>query len=328
MMFMTGAKAAMITLRDAKTCQIVNDVALETTFHSPLVCGFTMESAAYYLQQLRTIDPWAEAQRQHYPFQPTLMSTVCDPASMPDNKFFEWLSNLGCRETVVFELSRMVGYWSALNLFFEVPQGNSAISAKTYLSFHSDFLKEAWVTSQEFIHGKQSRQISLEQVGAPACIINQSYEILAHNSSFDLLKNKGTVAVFGPKKRLSVAHGIVFAGRPDISSGIGRHDSEATDCHAFMASFDPDPLHEGKRDGHQLIIFRSRADKRQANAIPVQLLESLTAQEKRMLEYVESGLSIRHAGDQVGVKRSRAFEIWGSVKSKLAISNAHQIRSG
>ena len=109
MMLSTGAKAAMITLRDAKTCQIVNDVALETTFHSPLVCGFTMESAAYYLQQLRTIDPWAEAQRQHYPFQPTLMSTVCDPASMPENKFFEWLSTLGCRETVVFELSRMVG---------------------------------------------------------------------------------------------------------------------------------------------------------------------------------------------------------------------------
>ena len=114
--YATDAKAAMITLRDKKTCQIVNDIALERTFHSPLVCGFSIESAAYYLQKLRTIDPWAEAQRHHYPFRPTLMSAVCNPSDMPKNEFFKWLDDLGYHETVVFELNRMEGHWSALNL--------------------------------------------------------------------------------------------------------------------------------------------------------------------------------------------------------------------
>jgi hypothetical protein len=328
MMTVTGAKAAMITLRDAKTCQIVDDVALETTFHSPLICGFTIESAAYYLQELRTIDPWADAQRLHYPFRPTLMSTVCGPASMPDNKFFKWLADLGCRETVVIELNRMSGYWTALNLFFEEPQSDEAETAKRYLALHSDILKEAWITSQEFIHSKQSQQISLEQVGAPACVVNQNFEVLAHNRNFGHLASIGAVALFGPSKRLSVEHSVVFAGSSDLSSGIRRHDSDATDYRAFMASFDPDPLHKGKREGHQLIVFKSPSSRDNSQKFPEHELENLTAQEKKMFAAVQGGLSVLRAGDQIGVRRSRAFEIWASVKSKLAISNSHQVRTG
>ena len=62
----TGAAAAIITLRDKKTCQIVNDRDLEQAYHSPLICGFPMEAVVYYLTELRTIDPWAEFQRSHY----------------------------------------------------------------------------------------------------------------------------------------------------------------------------------------------------------------------------------------------------------------------
>ena len=316
----------MITLRDAKTCQIVDDVALETTFHSPMICGFTMESAAYYLQELRTIDPWADAQRQHYPFRPTLMSTICSPATMPDNKFFRWLTDLGFHETVVFELNRMAGHWSALNLFFKEPQGAQAEAAKNYLALHCDLLKEAWLASQEFTHNKQSRQISLEQIGTPACVVNQDFEVLASNRNFGHLMANGVVAMFGPKKRLSVEHSIMFTGNPEISSGVRRHEAEINDYQAFMASFDPDPLHEGKREGHQLIIFRSSSERRNHQEFTEFELKNLTPQEKKMLAAVQHGLSIRDAGDAIGIKRSRAFEVWGSIKSKLSISSSHQVR--
>jgi len=254
------------------------------------------------------------------------MSTVCDPASMPDNKFFKWLADLGCKETVVFDLNRMGGYWSALNLFFEESRSEQAEAAKTYLSLNSNFLKEAWVTSQEFIHSNQSRQISLEQIETPACVVNQEFEVLAHNRNFQHLKAIGAVALFGPKKRLSVAHSITFAGSPEISNAVRRHESDAIDYQVFMASFDPDPLHKGKREGHRLIVFRSSSEKK--SSFQSYELESLTAQEKKMFGAIQGGLSIRQAGDNIGVKRSRAFEIWSSVKSKLAISNSHQVRSG
>lgn len=326
LMSATGAKAAMITLRDRKTCQIVNDIALESTFHSPLVCGFKMESAAYYLQELRTIDPWAEAQRQHYPFKPTLMSAVCNSSDMPDNKFFKWLGDLGCHETLVFELNRMGKHWSALNLFFEEPQGSEAESAKKYLELHFDLLKEAWLASQEFIHNKQTRQISLEQIGVPACVVNQNSEVLAYNKNFEHLVAIGTVATFGPTKRLSVEHNIVFAGSPEISDNIRRHEAEKTDYQAFVASFDPHPLHEGKREGHQLIVFRNPSEQARSTNFQACQLDSLTAQEKKLFAAVQGGVSVQKAGELIGVGRSRTFEIWAAVKLKLTISNSHQVR--
>lgn len=327
LMSATGAKAAMITLRDRKTCQIVNDVALERTFHSPLICGFKMESVAYYLQELRTIDPWAEAQKLHYPFKPTLMSTVCNSSAMPDNKFFIWLGNLGYHESVVVELNRMEGHWSALNLFFEDPQGREAEMAKKYLTLHFEVLREAWLTSQAFIHNQQTQQISLEQIGVPACVVNQNSEVLAHNKNFGQLEGIGAVATFGPTKRLSVENNIEFAGNPEISRKIRRHDAEKTDYQAIATSFDPDPLHEGKREGHQLIVFRSPSERTSSLGFQACQLDSLTAQEKKLFAAVQDGVSIQKAGKLIGVGRSRTFEIWASIKSKLTISNSHQVRN-
>jgi len=77
MMQMTGSPAAMITLRDASTCQIVDDQALIDQFHSPLICGFREEAVKYYLGSLSTIDPWAEAQTSNRPYRPVLMSNIC-----------------------------------------------------------------------------------------------------------------------------------------------------------------------------------------------------------------------------------------------------------
>ena len=115
----TGAKAALITLRDKETCQIVNDVDLEAKFHSPLIRGFSQEAIIHYLTNLRTIDPWAEFQRSNYPLRPVQMSKVCPTETIADTRFFDWLRGEGFQDTIVFELDRMAGYWTAMNLFLE-----------------------------------------------------------------------------------------------------------------------------------------------------------------------------------------------------------------
>ena len=113
----TPAHAAIITLRDKKTCQIVNDDALEQEYHSPLIQGFSLEAVTYYLEELRTIDPWAAAQIHHYPHRPTVMSKVIVPRDTKDRRFFDWLEMGGLKDTIAFELDRMPGNWTAINLF-------------------------------------------------------------------------------------------------------------------------------------------------------------------------------------------------------------------
>ena len=93
-MAVTGAPAAMITLRDSATCQIVNDDALEREYHSPMISGFPPHAVTFYLNELRTIDPWAVAQRMHPPFIPVAMSQICPPGTIQDTRFFSWLAGL------------------------------------------------------------------------------------------------------------------------------------------------------------------------------------------------------------------------------------------
>ena len=51
---------------------------------------------------------------------------ICPPSTVKDTCFFEWLKEQGCEDTVVFELDRMAGYWTAINLFLEKSDGPTA----------------------------------------------------------------------------------------------------------------------------------------------------------------------------------------------------------
>jgi hypothetical protein len=323
----TGAKAAMITLRDGKTCQLVDDVEIQSKFHSPLVCGFNIESVEYYLKELRERDPWADTQRHYYPFKPILMSTVCNPIDHPQDAFFTWLAEMGIKETAVFELNRMPGYWTAVNLFFEEQCSDQAIFAQSYLKEHDLLLREAWGASQKFLHMEQAQKISLEQIGVPACLVNRNCEVISRNMQFKKLTEVGAVMCFGPNQRLSFDRNVAISGDDDLPFEIRRHDATEGNYRAFLTSFDPDPLHEGQIEGHYLITFPSFSGMAERRPFSELELKQLTCQERRMLDAVRSGHSVSAAGSSIGVKRSRSFEIWRSVKAKLNLNNSHQLRN-
>lgn len=322
----TQGKAAMITLRDGKTCQIVNDDALEAEFHSPLILGFSYEAVVYYLQELRTIDPWAAAQKKHYPQRPILMSRVCDPDEVPDQRFFSWLKQYDITDTVAFELNQMPGHWTACNIFMERHKPEAAHAALAYATEHHLFLKSAWQASQKLQHSQQSSRATLDHMAhleIPTCITGPNGEVINGNSAFEQLLALGHAATHGPKRRLVVPHSSRLAGNAAWLERSKMNEGEAAPTFTISASsFPPDPLYEGKREDWWLLSFQQ--DGGQTTALAG--LDLLTPQEKSLLDAIQSGSSVASAGEIVGVKRSRAFDIWASVKSKLSISNAHQIR--
>lgn len=325
----TSACAAIITLRDKKTCQIVNDHDLERTYHSPLIQGFPMEAVVYYLTELRTIDPWAEYQRVNFPHRPTVMSKVCPPENHRDQRFFGWLKDLGMEDTVVFELDRMAGYWTACNLFLPSRDPDQAASLAAFAEQHYDFLRSAWQTSQSFQHSLQAQSSLLEQfgdAGKPSCFVGANGELREASAEFQTLLGQDIVRLSGPNKKISLTRGMKVSGLSSWENhALTWHDGPATTLRIDATSIEPDPRFRGRREKFWLLTVAGYS-KDLSTPAPSFDLRDLTSQEVRLFRAVVQGSSVSAAGALIGVKRSRAFEIWSSIKEKLNISNAHQVR--
>ncbi|PTV96088.1 hypothetical protein C8J27_103421 [Rhodobacter aestuarii] len=328
MMTATGAKAAIITLRDGKTCQIVDDEALLTEYHSPLVCGFSIQAIAHYMQNLRTRDTWADVQCTHYPERPMLMSRVFDPASAPDQSFFEWVNAAGVTDTAVFELERMPGYWTACNLFLGPQSAAEKQAALDYAADNYCFLRKAWQTAQNMVHVEQARHAAFDQLARmsiAACITGPNGEVERSNALFDVLLSEGQVGTCGPKRRLLVPRAAQQHGAASWLASAASDTIEAKEpLDVWATPFSPDPLYRDQRAPSWIVTF---GKKRDGVPCPLPLHEvALTAQERRLFDAVRAGATVAQAGEVIGVKRSRAFDIWAEIKQKLGIRNAHQIR--
>lgn len=325
----TPACAAIITLREKRTCQIVNDVELEAHYHSPLIQGFSLEAVQYYLTELREIDPWAECQRTHYPFRPMLMSAVKAPESAPYNRFFNWLNDLGMYDSVVFELDRMAGYWSACNLFLPSRDVADARELMTFVNQNFEFLSKAWKTSQGFEQNRQTANTLLEHFdenGQPCCIVGPNGELGSVNSKFEELLAEGYVRLSGPKKKISFSRDVSVSGLGGWEDhALTYHDHVGEPVRAVAKPVEPDPRFTGKREKSWVLVFHG-ASQPSVEALDHADPNSLSLQERRLFDEILAGLSVEDAGLKIGVKRSRAFEIWQSVKAKMNISSAHELR--
>ncbi len=330
-MLATGAKAAIITLRDKKTCQIVNDVELEQKFHSPLIRGFSTEAIVHYLTNLRTIDPWAEFQRTTYPYRPMQMSKTCPQDSVPDRRFFDWLEGEGFTDTIVFELDRMSGYWTAINLFLETPESHVAQKAMDFSNEYYDLIRNAWIASQNLSKTRQSSAALLDRAagaGSPVCIVGSNGELLECNTLFDEVLESDTIRISGSTKKLSFARSVTVFGLDRWEQhDFLKHDADATPLLLLASPIEPDPLFADKREKLWLLTCTNKGAARpQTRSIPAFDLDALTRQERSLYTEISLGKSVEQAGLAIDLKRSRTFEVWSSVKEKLGITSAHQLR--
>jgi len=316
----TPAKAAIITLRDGKTCQIVDDNALVQQHHSPLIVGFSPEGVHYYLKELRTIDPWAAAQKKYYPRRPLLMSKVCHPESVGDQKFFKWLKSQGIQDTIAFELQSMPGYWTACNLFLEDYNPSQADELLDFANTHQNILSNAWQASQALIRSNQSEQAILDQLsnlGLPACLTGPNGEVFSNNSEFDQLIKLGLVRVVGHKRMLSIGSNVIQHGFQEwISKFTLKHDFDGPEFDVSAQAFEPDPLYKGNRKQFCVLTFRNRSTTNNNNVCLPFNLDQLTVQEHRLYNAILSGLSVSDAGVSIKLRRSRTYEVWSEVKHK------------
>lgn len=328
-MHVTGAKAAMITLRDKKNCQIVNDDILEKEYHSPLICGFSYDGVVFYLQNLRAIDPWAEAQITHYPHRPTIMSEVCNPDTVADQEFFKWLNDQGIEDTITFELEKMPGYWTACNLFLEKRSTQTTQSVLDFANTHLEFFRNAWQASQELIRTHQSSQAALDQlanIGVPACIIINERDVYASNDAFDRLVDAGDILVSKPSGRLSIPRSAsLLNGGQLLADKIAWHNETDTELNITASPFHSDPLFKDKKVKFWLLSFET--DNAHGKTVQKKFdLEILDRQEERLFKAILSGRKVKDAGKDIGLGHSRTYVVWKSIREKLGIKNAHTLR--
>lgn len=330
MMITTGAPAAMITLRDAQTCQIVDDDAFVQEFHSPLICGFSAPLAEFYLQELRSSDPWADAQRGHFPTRPQVMSEICAPSDFPEEALFKWLGELGICDTVAVAIDQMQSHWTALNIFVPVNDENVRSKAVRMLEAHLPILKNSWKGSQELIHSRQLSQAILEQLAAleyASCIVSSDGKVLTRNTAFDEVLSDDAVAILSPGRTLSLPGGTEFHGLNEQT--VARISSNrASDLHFIVNAtpFDVDPMFKGRKEVNWLLTIRSEANGISRSILSTLDYSQLDEREAQLTRLIIDGQKVKDAGAVVGLGRSQTFKLWADVKHKLGVKSAHQLR--
>lgn len=328
-----GAKAVMITLRENKTCQIVDDVALRERHHSPYVVGFKPEEVVYYIEHLREKDIWADFQVTYRPLLPTQMSTHVSSEEFGKTELGQWCGSQGINDTIVVQLVTMSGYWTALNIFFDSTEAGRTEKIFSVLNAHLDFLKNAWNAGRSIVRSRETGRALLNFLsdqGIAACKIDRSGRVLVENDQFETLRKSGVVKVTKPADRLSVSDLVDTTGLVDsvlgkllqFATGEGETRYSVLSRPVFS-----DPYYEGLEDPEQFLIFEDIG--RQSHSMQSRIkaqISALTRQEHRLFEAISNGLSVSEAGESIGIKRSRAFDVWRSVKEKLNIEAAHQLR--
>ncbi|MCB1327944.1 MAG: hypothetical protein KDK28_00060 [Maritimibacter sp.] len=330
---LAGAKAGIITLRENRTCQIVDDAQLQQEHHSPFVEGFELERVAYYIYNLRQKDVWAQAQITHRPLVPTRMSTLVSSEEFGQTELGQWCLDQGINDTIVVQIGQVPGFWTALNVFFDGKDPGCAERILGLLNDHLALLKSAWKTGRDVVRTRQTGHgllAFLSEQGIAACLLDNAGAMTADNEKFRELREKGVVKVSIPSNRITLSDNIERKGMsPTVSAVIGVHDGESGDpaYRIMMRPIPTDPLYEGIREPELMLLLEPVEG--EDTELPHRLgprLSALTEQERDIFDAVARGLSIPDAGGAIGVKRSRAFEIWGTVKEKLGLKNANQVR--
>ena len=319
----TNAPAAMITLRDKKTCQIIDDNALVNEFQSPLIDGFPIPVAQYYLRELRRNDPWAEAQRAHFPTRPQAMSEICAPEDYPDHVFFRWLGELGICDTVAVAIDQSDTHWTALNVFVPTHDESVRMRALSLLNTHLSVLKNGWKNSQQLIRSSQANEAILEQLtdfGIPACVLDARATVLRNNEAFEHLATTGLVVIAPANRGLSVAYQSEFQGLDgSLTKKIARHEASDENVSLLGRPFDLDPLYQGSDWQDWLVTIRiSEARNETKRGRPLDLT-CLEPREAQFFELKNSGSSTIGAGSAVGLRRTQSFTIWATIRRKLGI---------
>lgn len=330
---MTGAKAAIITLRENTTCQIVDDVQLQKEHHSPFVEGFTLEKVAYYIYNLRQQDAWANAQITHRPLVPTQMSRLVSSEEFEKTELGQWCAEQGINDTIAVQIGQVPGFWTALNVFYDAdPQSTARIFA--VLNDHLPLLKNAWRTGREVVRNRQTGEALLAFLsdrGTAACLLDLSGAVTEANRAFWELKRKGLVRVATPSKRISLADSVDRNGmEPRVSAQLGshQHDGDAQSFRAGILPIATDPLFAGGKKPETLLVIEKNEHGGQHLRRELDTrLNTLTPKEAALFEAVASGLPVHRASETIGVKRSQTFAIWGRVKEKLGLESASQLRA-
>lgn len=223
------------------------------------------------------------------------------------------------------ELNALPKHWSALNLFFAETDDTDVKAGKTYLEDNIDVLRDAWKTSQEFVHGAQRAVSSLEHMSnlsIPAAIVDEGGKVHQSNALFQSYCTQGRIRLTGTK-HLLLPDGVSISGDADLLDTISRETwDDDFDLKIVVSRILSDPSFPENSEAYCLLTFHPSTFMPTNDAVA----NLLTRQELDLYKAIKAGKTVRDAGETIGIKRSRTFEIWNSVKQKLGVSSAHQIR--
>lgn len=180
----SGAKKAIIALRDNKTAELVIPDRVGREFFSPMLFGFSEAEVESYLTRYSVFDPWTAIERRRRPIVPYALSDYLPDAKLRASTFWEWLEGQGISDTCVAELERGRQGWVALNLYFDSSAPGASLRVAAVMRKAAPAISRSWKIFQQIQKYRDGAAISPRFMAAfaqPAMFFDQAFEIVAIN---------------------------------------------------------------------------------------------------------------------------------------------------
>lgn len=328
---LTGAKKAIIALRDNKTAELVVPETVSDTNISPVVFGFSEIDVENYLTKYYALDPWTDIERRKRPVVSYHLSTYLPTAQLRASPFWPWLDGQGISDTHVAELDSGARGWVALNIYFDGANRKTGERVQAFMHENLAAISRSWKLFQQIQKYRCGETISPRLMATfenPALFFNSGMEIVAINRDgaksfaeyFDCDRN----FALGPMPfvcRKAIEN--VFATRRDAISPHNFPPNENDDVLIVRAIHHGEDV-VGRETNIWLATIESRENKRDVGA-RIWENASLTAREREVVQAIAEGLSLSEFARKTGLSANTCKSYLRDARRKMGGIRAKDI---
>jgi DNA-binding CsgD family transcriptional regulator len=314
----SGARKAIIALRDNKTAGLVIPDHVSREFFSPLLYGFSEEEVESYVTRYIALDPWTEIERRRRPIIPYSLSAYLPRARLKASPFWEWLEGQGISDTCVAELECGKHGWVALNVYFDGEDRATRATVETFMRKAAPAIARSWRVFQQIQKYRDGVAISPRFMAAfaqPALVFDHLFDVIAVNDD-------GAArfpAYVGDEGRLG-AGPMPAALRDAVRALLCERASGMSDARGERLVVRPIQRDEDFV-GRKLDIWLATLEAASADAAPPtrQLWENeaLTVREREAVNAAADGLSMSAFANKVGISLNTAKSYLRDARRKL-----------
>lgn len=337
----TGAKKAILMLRDRLTAELYIPKNLYYEYVSPVIYGFSTEEVKSYITTYSEHDPWTEIENLFHPCNAMALSKHLSLKELMASKFWEWLAPQGISDTIVLDLGTSKDCWVGINLHYDSHNKHIRDKIIKTLNNKREIMTDIWLS------GKHHRMSSLDpqviryfvdQELDSAIVINSKNEIIHSNKKANTFLEERVIVKEDINRKLKFVDDVFLENATIAFQELDQKKIKTDSLNEIVKEFDVgsqgyslkvvalENLENiiGEYKGNRLLVIKLRNNDL-CDRIPIWDNPILSGKQRKLVEILANGGEIIDYAKIAHVKNETAYYHWNNVKKKLKLKDKTEL---